>query len=79
MANEVSKIYNDIAELLNVARAMAYHSINSIMVETYWKIGNVLLKKNRVVLLVLNMEQNLLKICLNTLLILLAKAFQKRI
>ncbi|CCY63070.1 unknown [Clostridium sp. CAG:967] len=52
MANEVSKIYNDIAELLNVARAMAYHSINSIMVETYWKIGNVLLKKNRVELLV---------------------------
>ena len=32
MANEVSKIYNDIAELLNVARAKAYHTVNSIMV-----------------------------------------------
>ncbi len=39
MANEVSKIYTDIAELLNVARAKAYHTVNSIMVETYWKIG----------------------------------------
>lgn len=25
MANEVSKIYNDIAELLNIARTKAYH------------------------------------------------------
>ena len=39
MVNEVSKIYSDIAELLNVARAKAYHTVNSIMVETYWKIG----------------------------------------
>ena len=39
MVNEVSKIYSDIAELLNIARAKAYHTVNSIMVETYWKIG----------------------------------------
>ena len=35
MANEVSKIYDDIAELLNIARAKAYHTVNTIMVETY--------------------------------------------
>lgn len=39
MTNEVSKIYTDITELLNVARTKAYHAVNSIMVETYWKIG----------------------------------------
>ena len=39
MANEISKIYNDIEELLKVARSKAYHAVNSIMVETYWKIG----------------------------------------
>lgn len=39
MANGVSRIYNDIAELLNIVRFKAYHSVNSIMVETYWKIG----------------------------------------
>ena len=39
MSNEISKIYSDIAELLNIARAKAYHTVNSIMVETYWKIG----------------------------------------
>ena len=35
MTNEVSKIYTDITELLNVARAKTYHVVNSIMVETY--------------------------------------------
>lgn len=39
MKNNVSKIYSDIAELLNVARAKAYNTVNTIMVETYWKIG----------------------------------------
>ena len=39
MANEISKIYNDIEELLKAARSKAYHAVNSIMVETYWKIG----------------------------------------
>lgn len=47
MANEVSKIYSDIAELLNVARAKAYHSVNSIMVETYWKIGQRIVKEEQ--------------------------------
>ncbi|MBQ8459370.1 DUF1016 family protein [bacterium] len=47
MANEVSKIYSDIAELLNVARAKAYHSVNSIMVETYWKIGQRIVEEEQ--------------------------------
>ena len=47
MANEVSKIYNDIAELLNLARAKAYHSVNSIMVETYWKIGQRIVEEEQ--------------------------------
>ena len=67
MSNEISKIYNDIAELLNIARAKAYHTVNSIMVETYWKI------------LVRNTERNLLKICQNTSPILSVKAFRKQI
>lgn len=45
MANEISKIYNDIEELLKVARSKAYHAINSIMVETYWKIGQRIVKE----------------------------------
>lgn len=79
MANEVSKIYSDIAELLNVARAKAYHTVNSIMVETYWKIGQRIVKKNRAEVQEPNTEQNLLRICLNTSQILLAKVFQKPI
>lgn len=47
MANEVSKIYSDIAELLNLARARAYHSVNSIMVETYWKIGQRIVEEEQ--------------------------------
>lgn len=47
MANEVSKIYSDIAELLNLARAKAYHSVNSIMVETYWKIGQRIVEEEQ--------------------------------
>ena len=47
MANEVSKIYSDIAELLNIARAKAYHSVNSIMVETYWKIGQRIVEEEQ--------------------------------
>ena len=35
MTKEVPKTYNDIAELLNIARAKAYHTVNSIMVVTY--------------------------------------------
>lgn len=47
MANEVSKIYTDIAELLNVARAKTYQVVNSIMVETYWKIGQRIVEKEQ--------------------------------
>ncbi|MCM1266062.1 MAG: PDDEXK nuclease domain-containing protein [Candidatus Gastranaerophilales bacterium] len=47
MANEVSKIYNDIAELLNVARSKAYQAVNSIMVETYWKIGQRIVEEEQ--------------------------------
>ena len=47
MASEVSKIYSDIAELLNVARAKAYHTVNSIMVETYWKIGQRIVEEEQ--------------------------------
>lgn len=47
MANEVSKIYSDIAELLNFARAKAYHTVNSIMVETYWKIGQRIVEEEQ--------------------------------
>ena len=47
MVNEVSKIYSDIAELLNVARAKAYHTVNSIMVETYWKIGQRIVEEEQ--------------------------------
>ena len=47
MANEVSKIYSDIAELLNIARAKAYHTVNSIMVETYWKIGQRIVEEEQ--------------------------------
>lgn len=47
MSNEVSKIYNDIAELLNIARAKAYRTVNSIMVETYWKIGQRIVEEEQ--------------------------------
>ena len=33
-----SKFYKDIAELLDKARQKTYTTINTIMVETYWKI-----------------------------------------
>ncbi len=47
MATEISKIYNDIEELLKVARSKAYHAINSIMVETYWKIGQRIVEEEQ--------------------------------
>lgn len=47
MSGEVSKIYTDIAELLNVARTKAYHAVNSIMVETYWKIGQRIVEEEQ--------------------------------
>jgi predicted nuclease of restriction endonuclease-like (RecB) superfamily len=47
MTSEVSKIYSDIAELLNIARSKAYHTVNSIMVETYWKIGQRIVEEEQ--------------------------------
>ena len=47
MSNEISKIYSDIAKLLNIARAKAYHTVNSIMVETYWKIGRRIVEEEQ--------------------------------
>jgi len=47
VANEVSKIYTDIAELLNAARTKAYRAVNSIMVETYWKIGQRIVEEEQ--------------------------------
>ena len=47
MTNKVLKIYTDIAELLNVARAKTYHVVNSIMVETYWKIGQRIVEEEQ--------------------------------
>ena len=47
MSQEISKIYTDIAALLNIARAKAYHTVNSIMVETYWKIGQRIVEEEQ--------------------------------
>jgi len=47
MSNEVSKIYSDIAELLNTARTKTYRTVNSIMVETYWKIGQRIVEEEQ--------------------------------
>lgn len=47
MKNEISKIYSDIATLLNTARSKTYHSVNSIMVETYWTIGKRIVEEEQ--------------------------------
>ena len=47
MKNEISKIYSDIATLLNAARSKTYHSVNSIMVETYWTIGKRIVEEEQ--------------------------------
>ncbi len=39
MTEEILKIYTDISELLQIARSKAYRSVNSVMIETYWQIG----------------------------------------
>ena len=45
--NKVSTIYNDVSELLKVARATAYYSVNSVMIETYWKIGKRIVEEEQ--------------------------------
>ncbi|MCD8024703.1 MAG: PDDEXK nuclease domain-containing protein [Candidatus Gastranaerophilales bacterium] len=47
MANGVSKIYSDIAELLKTARSKACVTVNSIMVKTYWKIGQRIVEEEQ--------------------------------
>lgn len=47
MIEEISKFYLEIAELLNIARAKSYQTVNFIMVETYWKIGQRIVKEEQ--------------------------------
>lgn len=47
MANEVSKIYNDIAKILENARVKTYNIVNSAMVETYWEIGRRIVEEEQ--------------------------------
>ena len=47
MSYEISKVYTDIKELLEIARSQAYHTVNSIMVETYWKIGQRIVEEEQ--------------------------------
>ncbi len=47
MAKDISKIYKDIEKLLKVARANSYFAINSVMVETYWKIGERIVEEEQ--------------------------------
>lgn len=47
MSNEILKVYTDIKELLEIARSKAYHTVNSIMVETYWKIGQRIVEEEQ--------------------------------
>ncbi len=47
MINKITKIYRDIEELLKLARAKSYHAINSVMVETYWKIGERIVEEEQ--------------------------------
>lgn len=65
MTNEVSKVYTDIAELLNVARAKLITLLIQLWLKLIGKSVNVLLKKNKPENLEQNMEQNSLKIYQN--------------
>ena len=51
MTTEVSTqntpFFADIAELLTQARSNAYRTVNSIMVETYWKIGRRIVEEEQ--------------------------------
>ena len=45
MSSEVSAIYNDISELLKVARATACYSVTSFMIKTSGKIGQCIVEE----------------------------------
>lgn len=47
MNKEISKIYKDIEKLLKTARAKTYYAVNSLMVETYWKIGERIVEEEQ--------------------------------
>lgn len=51
MANEIidknTPFFTDIATLLRNARSKAYRAVNSIMVETYWKVGERIVKEEQ--------------------------------
>ena len=51
MTNEIinknTPFFTDIATLLQNARSKAYRAVNSIMVETYWKIGERIVKEEQ--------------------------------
>lgn len=47
MLNEISSLYSDISNLLSAARATAYCSVNSVMIETYWKIGKRIVEEEQ--------------------------------
>lgn len=47
MIEEISKFYLEVAELLNIARAKSYQTVNFIMVETYWKIGQRIVEEEQ--------------------------------
>jgi len=42
-----TKFFSDIAELLAAARAHAYRAVNSVMIETYWKIGQRIVEQEQ--------------------------------
>ena len=42
-----SNFYSDIIKLLNEARSKAYRTVNSLMVETYWKIGERIVEEEQ--------------------------------
>nr|DAE56873.1 MAG TPA: Protein of unknown function (DUF1016) [Caudoviricetes sp.] len=47
IATQNTPFFTDIAELLTKARSNAYRAVNSIMVETYWKIGQRIVEEEQ--------------------------------
>ena len=41
------EIYEDIVKLLEKARSRAYIKVNTIMVETYWNIGRIIVEEEQ--------------------------------
>ena len=44
---KTTTFFSDVAELLKAARNKAYHSVNSIMAETYWNIGHRIVEQEQ--------------------------------